>query len=127
MSDRKTERIARAIQMVASETILFRLKDPRVSFMTITKVKVTEDLRYATIYYSVLGDKADRTKTEHMLAQARPFVQSAVAGALRTRVTPSISFEFDPSVEGSIRVSHLIDQARAEDEERRKERGDPPA
>ena len=126
MSDRKTERIARAIQIVASETILYRLKDPRVSFITITKVKVTEDLRFATIYYSVLGDKSDRTKTEHMLTQARPYVQSAVAGALKTRVTPAISFEFDPSIEGSIRVSNLIDQARAEDEERRKSRGEPP-
>jgi ribosome-binding factor A len=77
-------------------------------------VKLSGDLKYAVIYYSVLGTEGDRSKTEHALEHAKGHVQSEIASVMHTRVTPIIRFEYDESVAGSIRVSQLLDELREE-------------
>ena len=119
---RKIERLKNVILRKASQVILYELHDPRLGFVTLTKVDLTDDLRHAVLYYSVIGADADRTKTDHALEAARGYVQKEIAGALKTRVTPHIQFRYDESIEGSLRISRLIDQAVADDEETRRQR-----
>ncbi len=114
MSRIRTERIAKYIKHRASEIILHELMDPRIGFVTVTKVHVTDDLEQATIFVSILGSPADRNKSLRALDSARGFIQRELASALETRITPAIQFRYDESVEGSIRVSKLIDEAVAE-------------
>ena len=115
MSGNRRERIARVIREEASRVILYELADPRIGFVTVTKVKVSGDLQSAKVFVSVLGKEGDRTKTMRALAHATNVVRRAVAPRLKTRLMPSISFEFDESVEGAIRVESLIREARATD------------
>ena len=115
MSGNRRERIARVIREEASRVILYELADPRIGFVTVTKVKVSGDLQTAKIFVSVLGSLGDRSKTMHALARATKVVRKAVAPRLKTRLLPSISFEFDESVEGAARVQDLIREARATD------------
>jgi ribosome-binding factor A len=110
----RVEKIAKFIKQRVSEIILRELHDPRVGFVTVTKVKVTGDLRNAQIYVSVLGSAADRSRTWHALQQARGYVQRAIADELDTYATPEIEFRYDESIEGSIRVSRIVDEAVAE-------------
>lgn len=119
---RKIERLKNVILRKASQVILYELHDPRLGFVTLTKVDLSDDLRHATIFYSVIGPDADKSRTEHGLEAARGYVQKEIAGALKTRVAPQIRFRFDESIEGSLRISRLIDQAVAEDEKVRKQR-----
>lgn len=123
-ASRKIERLKKVIIRKASDVILFELHDPRLGFVTLTKVDLGDDLRHAIIYYSIIGRDADRSKTSHALGAARGYVQNAIAGAMRTRVTPQIRFKYDESIEGSMRVSRLIDEAVAADDKTRAERGD---
>jgi ribosome-binding factor A len=126
---KRRDRIARVIREEASRVILYELADPRIGFVTVTKVKVSGDLQQARVFVSVLGKEGDRTKTMHALARASKVVRRAVAPRLKTRLVPSISFEFDESVEGAIRVEGLIRQARATDsdaQERESEEGGKP-
>jgi ribosome-binding factor A len=115
MGGERLKRMARVIREEASRTVLYGLADPRIGFCTVTKVKVAADLSAARVYVSVMGSEADRERTMRALANASGVVRRAVAPRLKTRTIPRIAFEFDPSVEGSIRVSELIRRARSTD------------
>ena len=120
MPGNRKERIARVIREEASRVVLYELADPRIGFVTVTKVKVSGDLQLATIFVSVLGSEGDRSKTMHALSRATKVVRRAVAPRLKTRLLPSIAFEFDESVEGAARVQGLIREARATDPDAQK-------
>jgi len=118
MPSRRMERIAEAIRQSTSETILYKLKDPRCGFVTISRVEVAKDLRHARIYISVLGEEATQRTTLRGLQSARGFIQTELARRLTTRFTPQITFELDDSPARSVEISQLIDKAIAEDESR---------
>lgn len=107
----RARRVAEAIKEEASRVITQRLADPRLGFVTVTRVKVTRDLRSAVICVSVLGDRADRSRTMHALEDAAGYVQSLCGKRLGLRFTPRVQFQFDPGVDNSIRVSELLRQA----------------
>ena len=115
MAGNRKERVARVIREEASRVVLYELADPRIGFVTVTKVKVSADLQHARVYVSVMGDEPSRDGTMAVLDKAARVVQRAVGPRLKMRTIPRIEFEFDPSVEGSIRVSALIREARATD------------
>ena len=114
MPSRRAARIAARIREEASNIILYELQDPRIEFVTVTKVDLSNDYRHATVYVSVLGDEAKRRTALRGLASARGLVQSRIAKSLRLREAPHIAFEFDPTIERSIEISRLIDEAIAE-------------
>lgn len=108
MSWSADSRVAERIRERVAEVVLHELQDPRRAFVTITRVKLAKDKSTCIVYYSVFGSDGDRSKTGHMLNAAAGFIQREVAQALRTRTMPHLSFEFDPSVEGGIRMAQLL-------------------
>ena len=119
-----TERIRKVEQAVKEEVarILQReLKDPRVGFVTVTKVQVTPDLQQATIYFSFLeghGQPAGATAagTEAGLKSAQGFIRKLLGDRLRLRVTPQVRFRADRSVGETIRLSRILEDLRKEAE-----------
>lgn len=122
MAAKRIERLKKVILRKASDVILYELHDPRLGFVTLSKVDLTDDIRHATIYYSVIGADAERSKTSHALETARGYVQNEIARALQTRVTPQIRFKYDESIEGALRIVRKIDEVVAEDEAARQAR-----
>jgi ribosome-binding factor A len=113
----KTHRLARVrevIREVASETILFELKDPRVKGVTVTRAEVSGDLQHAKVFLTIMGSASEQALCLHGLRHAAGFVQSKLADRLQTRFTPTIRFEIDKGVKNSIEVSRLINEALAE-------------
>ena len=98
----------------ASSVVLFELSDPRLVNVTLTRADLTNDLSLVTFYWSVYGTEADRNKTARALKDAAGHVQREVAAVFATRRSPHVRFEFDPSIEGGIRVTNLIDRLAAE-------------
>lgn len=90
------------------------MKDPRMGFLTITRVKVTKDLETATIYYSVLGDDKDKRQAARFLDHAAPYIQREVGGGLETRVVPHLRFEYDESVAGTVKMTKILDKIAGE-------------
>lgn len=115
MAGRRGERIARIIREEASRVVLYELGDPRIGFVTVTKVKVSADLSHARVYVSVYGDGEARDRTMKALSRVASVVQRACGPRLKTRIMPHIEFEFDPSIERAIHMSQLIEKARASD------------
>lgn len=117
MSTRRTARIAAAVRQVVSKAILFELRDPRVTGVTVLSVEVAPDLRTAKVYVSILGDeKASRLSLQGLEA-ARGWIQSRIVDDLDLRLTPVLSFVIDPGVKKSIEVSKLLREINPPQEE----------
>ena len=114
MRDVRLKRLTHLVHRRASEVVLYELKDPRLGFVTVTRVKLSGDLRHAVIYYSVVGSDGDRSKTAHALEHASGHVQTQIAKAMQTRVTPLVRFEYDEGIEGSVRVSQILSELKSE-------------
>src|SRR5262249_21659820 len=113
MKTHRLARVAEALREVASETILFELRDPRVKGVTVTRAEVSGDLQHAKVYVSVMGTPKEQDLCMHGLKHAAGFVQSKLAGRLQTRFTPVIQFVLDQGVKKSIEMPRLINEALA--------------
>lgn len=114
MVSRRTAKVARAILEAVSSTVLHGLKDPRVKNVTVIHVDVSEDIRTAKVYVSVMGTEKVQALTMRGLKAARGFLQSKVADRLQTKNTPILTFILDQSVKRSAASSALIRQALVE-------------
>lgn len=112
MSGHRTDRVAALIQSALSELLLRGVKDPRVGMVTITGVKISPDLKHASVYVTSLGDEAGQGRMLAGLASARPYLQSQVGRRLGLRFTPELRFEVDPSIEAAARLERLLQAAR---------------
>src|SRR5919204_3143624 len=111
MKTHRLARVAEAVREVASETILFELRDPRVKMVTVTRAEVSGDLQHAKVYVSVMGTPQEQELTMHGLRSSAGYVQSKLARRLQTRFTPVIQFVLDQGVKKSIEISRLINEA----------------
>src|SRR5213080_2277006 len=98
MKTHRLARVAEAIREVASSTILFEVRDPRVKGVTVTRAEVSGDLQHAKIYVSVMGSERDQHLCVQGLRHAAGFVQGKIAQRLQTRFTPAIQFVVDEGV-----------------------------
>ena len=107
-------------------TAVQQLRDPRLGFVTITRVELTGDLHQCTAYWTVLGDDTQRRLTTHALDAARAHVQQAYAPAVKTRLLPQLRFVPDDAERTRHDIDALIRRARASDPDHG-ERPEPPA
>jgi ribosome-binding factor A len=116
MKAHRLARIAEVIREVASETILFELRDPRVKAVTVTvtRAEISADLQHAKVYVSVMGSPQEQQLCLHGLKHAAGFVQSKLASRLQTRFTPAVKFILDEGVKKSIEMTRLINEALGE-------------
>lgn len=103
-------RVDEAMRAVLSDAISKDMQDPRVGFVTVTSVKTSPDLRHARVYVSVLGDEQARAESLEGLQSAHGFLQGRIAAALRLKHTPTLTFDYDDSVDRGMRISRLIDE-----------------
>jgi ribosome-binding factor A len=113
MSERM-RRVNAAVREVLSEAV-GELKDPRIGFVTVTGVETSTDLRHAKVFVSVLGSARKREASLAGLAAAHGVLQSRLGRELRMKRTPTLAFEYDPSVERGVRMSQLIDELAPDD------------
>lgn len=112
MKERRAARLAEEIREQVAELIAGKLKDPRIGFVTVTRVELTSDQRLARILVGVLGDQQARKKTLAGLQQATGFVRRELAQRLRLRFMPDIVFEYDRGLEATDRVARLLEEAQ---------------
>ncbi|MDO4903828.1 MAG: 30S ribosome-binding factor RbfA [Limosilactobacillus sp.] len=107
----RVDRLAQQIQREVDDILLKRVRDPRVQGVTITDVDVTGDLQQATIFYSILSDKASvGQKAQEGLDKATGLIRSELGARLNIFKTPELKFERDPSVAYGSRIDELINK-----------------
>lgn len=107
-SSRLEEQILRDVSMIIENE--YRERFP--AFVTLTKVRVSKDLRYATIYYSVLGDESKREQCASILADETKHIRHQAASKIRVRQIPEFAFKFDTTIEEGIRLEQLFNEIR---------------
>ncbi len=117
MKFHRLPRIAEVIRQAASETILFRLQDPRVKSVTVTRAEVSGDLQHAKVFVSIMGSPKQQKLTMHGLESATGFIQAEVAKRLQTRFTPALKFVSDEGVKKSIEITRLIREGLGQKDE----------
>jgi ribosome-binding factor A len=113
---KRSEKVSEAIHEVISGLLIKGVKDPRVGFVTVTGVKVTDDLHLATVYYSVIGDDAARKGAEAGLNSARGFLRRELGKTLTMRYIPDIMFRYDDSSEYGSRIESILKQIHETEE-----------
>ena len=112
----RSRRVAQQIQRALSELIRREIRDPRLGMVTLTEVRVSPDLSYATIYYSVLN--ADPEVAGAVLRDAADLLRGPLGRALSLRHAPELRFVADDLIENGARLSALINQAVKSDVQR---------
>ena len=123
---RRPERLAEGIREEVARIVATEVKDPRLGFVTITRVEVTHDLGLARVLVGVLGDETERQRSMAALQSATGFVRREIGRRLRIRVVPEIEFRYDKGIDATDRVARLLEEQRsgAERSRRRTGRGD---
>ncbi len=116
MAKPRMRRVDEAVKAVLSVAIASDLQDPRVGFVTVTSVKTSTDMRHARVYVSVLGDDAGRAASLEGLRSAHGYLQSRLANELRLKHTPTLTFDYDESIDRGMRITELL--AKDEDGDR---------
>ncbi len=105
---RRINKVADSLKRVISEILDTKVKDPGKGFVTITRVKVSPDLKIASVYYTVLGDDEQRAKTRTALSRSTPFIRNEIKPYIRMRWLPELRFFYDDTQEEADRIEQLL-------------------
>ena len=119
----RVQRVAEEIKQEIGKIIHDELKDPRIGFVTVTKVALSRDLRYASVYFSLLGTKKELRDTQVGLARSAGFIRKLLGRRIKLRYTPQVTFRLDESVEYSIRISEVLEKIKNKDKSNERESG----
>ncbi len=121
MSSRRTLKAAEAIREVVGMSIIADLQDPRIKNVTVTRVEVSGDMRYAKVYVSVMGDEAMETLSLRGLQSAAGYLQSKCAKRIDTRYTPQLQFLIDKGAKNSLLITKILSEVLPKEEESEEE------
>ncbi|HEX2277496.1 MAG TPA: 30S ribosome-binding factor RbfA [Candidatus Tectomicrobia bacterium] len=110
---KRSERLGELILAEISDLTARDIKDPRVGFVTFTRVEMSDDLRYAKVFVSSLGSEQEKARTLQGLASATGYIRRHLGRALHLRYTPDITFLIDESLEHGAKIAQLLRQLHA--------------
>jgi ribosome-binding factor A len=116
LSYKRSERISDQIKSEVADILLRKIKDPRIGFVTVTAVEMTDDLRYAKIFVSILEDAPQQKKTLKGLSSASGFFRSELGKRLRLKFLPQLSFHLDESIQKAAHVLQLLEEIKKTDD-----------
>lgn len=108
METRRSRRVADAVLHEVAEIIQREVKDPRIGFVTFTGAQISPDLHYASVYYTVLGDRSALHQTQKGLESAAPFVRRELGRRMRLKTLPELRFHFDDAIERELRLQEIL-------------------
>jgi ribosome-binding factor A len=112
---KRSDRVGDMIRQVVGEMLLRDLSDPRLSSVTLTGVKVTEDLKQATVFFSAMGEQSREEAALHGLQSAAGYIKKRLGRELRLRFIPDLLFKVDRSFDYGNRIDRLIQAIKEEE------------
>ena len=111
----RIERVAEQIREEVSQILSTEVADPGIGLVTVTRVKVTADLSLARIYWTMMGDAAQRKQTTKALSRAAAYVRHLLSTRMSLRRSPEVVFIFDQSVAAQDRVEQILLELKQEE------------
>jgi len=113
---KRSQRVGDLIREEVANIIMYRLKDPRIGFVTVTGVDMSPDMKSARIYVSVLKEE-DREITLDILNSSKHFIRSLLSKRLSMKFIPTVEFRFDTSIEYGYKIDKLLKEIKDRDED----------
>jgi ribosome-binding factor A len=110
---KRSERLGELILAEISALLARQIKDPRIGFVTLTHVEMSDDLRYAKVFASLIGSASEKARTLQGLSSATGYIRRHLSRALQLRYTPEITFLIDESLEQGAKIAQLLRQLQA--------------
>jgi ribosome-binding factor A len=117
MSQRSSQ-VSEELRKIVSMILIDDLTDPRLGFVTITRIELTDDLRFARIYYSVLGAEDQKEATAEALEENRGFIRRLAVQRINMKYAMDIRFELDHSIEHSFKIDSILNKIKKEEPEK---------
>jgi ribosome-binding factor A len=114
MSSQRPGRVQEALRQEISKILQGEIKDPRIGFLTVTKVELTPDLRYAKVYFSILGEDKDKFKALNGLNSAKGYIKGLLSERIKLRFIPQIEFKIDESMDHAKQIYDILEQIKKE-------------
>jgi ribosome-binding factor A len=108
---KRAQRVSDLLREEIAEIVMKKVKDPRLGFLTITGVTITDDLKIAKVYVSILKGE-ERETTLDILNSAKGFIRGEIAKRVRMKTIPSLEFRIDESIEHGYRIDRLLKDIR---------------
>lgn len=113
---KRSQRVGDLIREEVADIIMYRLKDPRIGFVTVTGVDLTPDLKLAKVFVSILKEE-ERVLTLEILNSSKNFIRSALSKRLKMKFIPVIEFRLDTSIEYGYKIDKLLKEIKDVDED----------
>ncbi len=112
---KRSDRVGDLIREEVADIIMYKLKDPRIGFVTVTGADLTPDLKSARIFVSILKEE-DREPTLEILNASKNFIRSALRKRLKMKIIPTVEFRLDTSIEYGFKIDKLLKEIKDSDE-----------
>lgn len=116
MSSMRTIRVAEQMKKEIAAIVEQDIKDPRIGFITITNVEISNDLRHAKVFFSSLEKEEQQKKSLAGLENAKGFIRKEIASRMQLRYAPEIVFRIDNSIEHGVKISQILSEIKSENE-----------
>ena len=110
MPSSRPERVGEQVRAELCALLRSSASDPALALVTVTHVRMTRDLQHARVYYTALGDVAERRRADRGLRRAASFLRGGLGRRLRLRHVPDLTFVHDDSIEREQRIAHMLDE-----------------
>jgi len=117
MGKERPERVQEALRQEISKIVTGEVKDPRLGFITITRVELTKDLRFAKVYFTVLEEEK-KALTLKGLTSAKGYIKNLIGERIKLQFVPEIQFRLDESVAYTKQVYDILEKIKRERNER---------
>ena len=114
----RQKKVADKVQQLVSLVIDRKIKDPDKGFVTITHVKMSPDLRIASVYFTVFGDENETERSLEALNRAKNFIRNEIASELKMRFVPDLRFFIDDTMAYAKKIERLLENIKKEDDEK---------
>ena len=112
----RAQRVSEELRKIISRILLEDLSDPRLGFVTITRIEVTDDLKFARVFYSVLGDEETKSSTAEALREELKYIRRLAVERINMKFAMEIKFEVDPSIDQSFRIDEILKKIKKDED-----------
>lgn len=111
----RADQVAEELRKIISMILLQDLTDPRIGFLTVTRITITDDLRFARVFYSVLGDEKQKEATQESLEENLGYIRRLAVERINMKYAMDIRFELDRSIEDSFKIDKILKKIKDEE------------
>jgi len=105
---KRSEQLEKALIREINNIIYRKINDPRIKFVTITRIKVSPDLKYADIFVTIFNDESQQKKALKGLKNATKFIRGELGKDLKLRHVPNIKFKIDEDLEHQYKLLKIV-------------------